>query len=86
MKPLLKLKQIKARLWWWWNFRRPGWVKNHFVRREYIVLTYDGTPCTMRPADACDTLQDSSDPKSYEVKSVWMTPHQYDAMPEFMGW
>ena len=82
----LKLRQIHARLIWWWYVRRPGWLKNHFIKREYIVLALDGIPCTMCPLDAVDTLQDASDPKDYTVKSVWMTPHQFDAMPEFEGW
>jgi hypothetical protein len=83
---MLKFRRIKARLFWWWNFRRPNWLKNHFIKREYLVLEVDGTPCTMRPVDAADTLQDADDPKAYKVKSVWMTPHQFDAMPEFQGW
>jgi hypothetical protein len=82
----MKIRQIKARFFWWWHFRRHGWFKDHFLKREYIVLTYDGTSCTMRPVDAIDTLQDADEPEAYTVKSVWMTPHQFDAMPEFQGW
>ena len=82
----MKLRQIKARIFWWWHIRRPGWFRNHFIKREYIVLIHDGTPSTMRPIDACDTLQDADDPKAYRIKTVWMTPRQFDAMPEFQGW
>lgn len=82
----LKLCQIRARIFWWWNFSRPGWFKKHFIKREYIALVHDGTPCYMRPADACDELQNADDPKAYTVKTVWMTPHKFDAIPEFQGW
>lgn len=82
----MKLRQMKARIFWWWNFSRPGWFKRHFITREYIVLVHDGTPCYMRPADACDELQSADDPKAYTIKTVWMTPYKFDAIPEFQGW
>lgn len=64
-----------------------NWFKSRFIKREYLALTVKGSgTCTMTPADACDLIQDADDPKMYEVKSVWMTPREYAAMPEFLGW
>lgn len=62
------------------------WIKNRFIKREYIQLGWDGSFCTMTPAEACDQLQDSDDPKGYVVRSVWMTPHQFNQLPEFLGY
>lgn len=86
MKPMTRFRWIRARLVWWWDFRRPNWFRNHFIKREYIVLTHDGTAATMRPIDACDTLQDADDPSAFKVTTVWMTPHRFDAIPDFRGW
>jgi hypothetical protein len=62
------------------------WLKERFIKREYINLICDGTPCTMTPSEACETLQDADDPKCYKVESVWITPHQLSRLPEFQGW
>lgn len=39
--------------------------------------------CT--PLDACDMIEDADEKGAYLVESVWMTPRQFDAIPEFMG-
>jgi len=62
------------------------WLKDRLIKREYIKVTFDGAACTMPPVEACDHLKDADDPKVYRVESVWMTPYQFGAMPEFMGW
>lgn len=59
---------------------------DQFAKREYLVLTHDGTPCTMTPGDACDVLQDADDPKAYTVKSVYLTNRQFRSLPDFQGW
>ena len=81
----VRFRQIKARLYWWWQVQRPGWFKNHFFKREYIVLTHDGISCIMEPIDACETLQDADEPTDYKLKSIWITPHQFSKIPEFLG-
>lgn len=75
--------------WWlhWLNLRSLArFVSNCTVKREYLKLTLDGAWCIMTPADACDSLQDADDPKAYKIEPVWMTPLQYDRLPEFQGW
>ncbi len=77
------------RCWWlhWFNLRSLArFIANCTVKREYLKLSIDGVSCIMTPADACDTIQDADDPKVYKVEPVWMTPLQFDRLPEFMGW
>jgi len=62
------------------------WLRDRLIKREYIQLGVDGTFCTMTPMEACHQLQDSDDPKDYVVRSVRMTKHHFENLPEFMGY
>ena len=62
------------------------WLKARFIKREYIKLSVKGSgSCFCTPLDACDMIEDADEKGAYQVESVWMTPRQFDAIPEFMG-
>lgn len=69
-----------------WSCRVEDTLRNWLVKRDFIRLGINGVWCVMMPADACDTLRDSDDPKQYKVESVRMTMRQFDRLNEFGGY
>lgn len=53
------------------------------VKRRYVRMSWPGTgvgSCIVEPQDVSDMIEDGT-PTLYE--DVWMTPAEYDALPEF---
>lgn len=53
-------------------------------KRRYVNLSLGNQSVTMEPSEAEDWINDG-DGNTYEMKEVWMTPKQYEDLPEFEG-
>ncbi len=61
-------------------------LEESLLKRDFVRVSVNGTTAIMTPAEACDMVKDSGDPKQYEVSPVRMTMRQFKAMPEFAGY
>lgn len=52
-------------------------------KRRYAVLKYDGQSVTMTLEEAIDWIMDAGE--AYELSDSWMTPVEYEELPEFEG-
>lgn len=51
-------------------------------KRRYIKLTANGASVICEPFEVKDMIEDESE---YTITEVWMSPAEYEALPEFMG-
>lgn len=68
---------------WIESARERSYAKND--KRRYVELKYDGSWVICTPGEAIDFVQDADDGISYEMRDKWLTPQQYDKLPEFEG-
>lgn len=56
-------------------------------KQRYVRLEYDGNVCIVEPEDVEDMIEDH-DPNDDPIQQsdVWMTPQQFEDLPEFEGW
>lgn len=55
------------------------------ARREYTRVEFDGVSFISTPAEAQDFISDSDDSAQYKLTPVWLTPAEFEAIPEFQG-
>ena len=53
-------------------------------KRRYVKLSVDGASVTMAPEEV-QSFMDGSDPPEYTITEVWMTPAEFEALPDFEG-
>jgi hypothetical protein len=53
-------------------------------KRRYAGLTIDGSTAYMPPEDAIEVVQDGEG--AYTLTEKWMTPREFEGMPEHQGW
>ena len=51
-------------------------------KRRYVKLMANGSSVICEPFEVLDFFIDGDD---YESEDVWMSPAEYEALPEFMG-
>jgi hypothetical protein len=51
-------------------------------KRRYVKLTANGASVVCEPFEVADMMDGDSE---CTVSDVWMSPAEYDALPEFMG-
>ena len=66
-----------------WTMPRHAPMCEDYKIERFVRLIYDGNWCVMTPDDAADTIADSND--EYQIEDVFLTPDQFDALPEFSG-
>lgn len=54
-------------------------------KQRYVRIEHDGSSFTSTPTEATCFLQEADDPSAYAISEVWMTPHEFESMPEFQG-
>jgi hypothetical protein len=55
-------------------------------KKRYVKLTYEGSSCIVEANKVADQLCYEDRPQDFEREDVWMSPAQFRALPEFMGW
>lgn len=52
-------------------------------KRRYVKVTANGSSVICEPFELIDFAIDADG--EFETEDVWMSPAEYDALPEFMG-
>lgn len=52
-------------------------------KKRYVKITWDGQSCICEPRDAVEMASGSD---GAVLTDVWMTPDEWEALPEFAGW
>lgn len=59
-------------------------------KQRYMRIKFNGASCVVPPEAVDQMVADDIEPleqgEHYEIEDVWMTPHEYENLPEFMGW
>jgi hypothetical protein len=54
-------------------------------RERYVRIGYDGSWCVCKPSEVADMTADA-EPGKYELRDVFYSRQEIEAMPEFEGW
>lgn len=54
-------------------------------KRRFAKVRFKGGSFITTPQEAADFIDDADEPSNYIVSDVWLTPYEYDNMPEFSG-
>lgn len=68
-----------------WMTSASGRIYKPNDKRRYAVLGYDGQSAVMTPQEAERWLLDFDNQDEYSLSERWMTPAQYERLPEFEG-
>ena len=61
-------------------------IFDRFIKKEFIVVNYDGDKLYLTPLEACQHIASLGvDACEAEFESVFMTQKQFDAIPEWQG-
>lgn len=59
-------------------------------KRRYVRIKFNGASCVVPPeqvaAIVADDFSEREPGETYLTEDVWMTPHDYENLPEFQGW
>jgi hypothetical protein len=61
---------------------------NRIAKQRYVRVAYNGSSFIVPAGQAkavIDDLLDGDDPEVYEINDVWLTPREYESLPEFAG-
>lgn len=52
---------------------------------RYKRVTYDDLSFICEPHEADGIIMESDEPSVYTITDVWMTPNEFEQLPEFQG-
>jgi hypothetical protein len=56
-------------------------------KQRFVKIKFDGSSCVVPPEAVAQMVADDfSEGEKYTTEDVWLTPHEYENLPEFNGW
>jgi hypothetical protein len=59
-------------------------------KQRYVRIKFNGAACVVEPQMVAqlvaEDFRDREPGEEYTTEDVWLTPHEYDNLPEFNGW
>jgi hypothetical protein len=59
-------------------------------KQRFVKIKFMGSSCVVPPEAVAqmveDDFSDREPGEEYTTEDVWLTPHEYDNLPEFNGW
>jgi hypothetical protein len=59
-------------------------------KKRYVRIRFNGSSCIVEPNMVAqlvaDDFSDREPGEEYSTEDVWMTPHEFENLPEFAGW
>jgi hypothetical protein len=59
-------------------------------KKRYVRVKFQGASCVVEPhlvaQLVAEDFSEREPGEEFTTEDVWMTPNEYETMPEFMGW